>query len=111
QLLNVAETGARMVKGWFDQPVSGDPGSGTVRHLLLGHHDTRDPGEFDRTRRLIDHDHNPLTPGVAADGTPGREFYRQNRFIAPGQPHLDLFAKPYRGDFILDFAGNESGPD
>ena len=112
QLLNVAETGARMVKAWFDQPVSGDPSSAVnIRHALLGRHDPRDPADFDRTRRMIDHDNNPATSRVAADGTTGREFYRQGRSVVSGRPHLDLFSKPYRGGTTLQFLGSESGPD
>src|SRR5262245_9157176 len=112
QLLNVAETGARMVKGWFDQPVSGDPSSSAnIRHALLGRHDLRDPRDFDRTHRLIDSDNNPSTPRVVADGTSGLEFYRQGRLVATGSPHLDLFSKPFRGGPEISLLGSETGPD
>jgi hypothetical protein len=111
QLLNVAETGALAVKRWFDQPVSGDPSSAaTVRHAFLDRFDLRDPASFDRTRRLID-DGDPATPPVPADGTPGREFYRQGREVVAGLPHLDLFGKPYGRSTVLSFLGTEDGPD
>ncbi len=108
-LLNIAESGARLVKAWFDRPVSGDPSSGP-RHLFLGH-DLRDPRLFDRSRRLIDADGDPNTPPIPADGSPGRELYRQGREITPGAPHLDLFQKPYRGPITTSLAGTRGGPD
>ncbi|HEY3175007.1 MAG TPA: four helix bundle protein [Candidatus Polarisedimenticolia bacterium] len=111
-VLNVAEAGAGLAKRWFDAPVSGDPSaSATVRHALLGRYDLRDPGQFVRTRRLIDADGNPATLPVPADGTPGREYYRQGRYVSPGLPHLDLFQKPYRRSGVTMLAGTEDGPD
>lgn len=112
QLLNVAESGALAVKRWFDAPITGAPSDpSTARRLFLGALDLRDPGPFDRTRRLLDLDGDPLTPPVAADGSPGRELYRQGREIEPGLPHLDLFHKPFRGSRELALLGPEEGPD
>jgi four helix bundle protein len=112
QILNTAETGARMAKEWFDAPISGDPSSSTtVRHALLGRHDLRDPRSFVTTRRVLDTDGNPTTASVPADGTPGREYYRQGRYVVPGLPHLDLFQKPYGRDPTTFLLGTEDGPD
>ncbi len=109
QLLNVAESGARAVKAWFDAPLSGPPSA--VRHAFLGRFDLRDPARIIRSRRLIDADGNPATAPIAADGTPGREYYRQGRELLPLFPHLDLFSKPWRGDTVTLFLGTEKGPD
>ncbi len=112
QLLAVAESGTLAVKAWFDTPVSGDPSDpAAVRHLFLGRFDLRDPAAFDRTRRLLDTDGDPSTSPVAADGSPGREFYRQGREILAGFPHLDLFGKPYRGSVATALMGPPEGPD
>jgi four helix bundle protein len=112
QLLAIAETGARMVKTWFDAPVSGDPSDpGAVRHAFMGRRDLRDPRPFLRVRRLLDLDGDPLTPPVSADGSAGRELYRQGRELAAGVPHLDLFQKPFRGDTATAMLGTEEGPD
>ncbi len=111
QVLNVAESGALMVKSWFDRPVSGDPARpATLRNLFLGR-DLRHPGLFIRSRRMIDHDGDPLTARIAADGSPGREIYRQGRQVSPASPHLSFFHKPYRGSIVDAFLGSEDGPD
>lgn len=108
-LIHAAETGARAVKRWFDAPVSGDPGS--PRHAFLGTFDPRDASSFIMERRLVDHDGDGRTARVTADGTSGRERYRQGRFLAAGFPHLDLFHKPLRGSIETSLLGLESGPD
>jgi four helix bundle protein len=103
-LREVAESGARAVKRWFDAPASGDPAQpATLRHLFLGRFDLRDPSLFVRVRRLLDHDGDPATSLVPADGTSGRELYRQGR--------LDLFHKPWRAGTLLALSGPERGPD
>ncbi|MFQ5845587.1 MAG: hypothetical protein ACE5JG_11435, partial [Planctomycetota bacterium] len=112
QLLYVAEAGARAAKRWFDAPVSGDPADPTaVRHAFLGRFDLRDPSPLDRAGRLVDADADPRTPPVPADGSAGRELYRQGRLVATGSPHLDLFHKPFRGDIVTSLLGTEQGPD
>ncbi len=113
-LMLVAETGAHAVKAWFDMPLSGDPGSPPARHArhaFLARHDLREASFFDRARRLIDTDANPATPALAADGTPGREMFRQGHFVSPGSLHLDLLGKPWRGDVTVSLMGIEAGPD
>jgi hypothetical protein len=103
-VLHVAETGARAVKRWFDAPIAGDRAApSTLRNLFLFRHDVGDASRFDRTRRLLDSDGDPSTAPVAADGTSGREWYRQGRD--------DLFHKPFRGDAVTTLMGSAQGPD
>ncbi|MGH9869444.1 MAG: four helix bundle protein [Candidatus Polarisedimenticolia bacterium] len=111
-VLRVAESGARAVKRWFDAPVSGDPAdTSSVRHRFLEQFDLRDAALFRRTLRRLDTDGDPATPAVAADGSPGRELYRQGRLVSPGLPHLDLFQKPFRGDTVTSLMGSEGAAD
>ncbi|HKY32075.1 MAG TPA: four helix bundle protein [Candidatus Polarisedimenticolia bacterium] len=111
-LLHTAETGAWAVKRWFDAPITGDPAEpSSLRRLFLGRFDLRDPALSDRSRRLLDADGDPATPPLPADGSPGRELYRQGREVTPGHPHLDLFRQPFRGGPALAFLGPEEGPD
>src|SRR5437867_5742625 len=52
QLVHTAETGLRMVKAWFDQPVTGNPSiSSQVLHRFLATYDMRNPALIDRTKR------------------------------------------------------------
>ncbi|HZE89326.1 MAG TPA: pilus assembly PilX N-terminal domain-containing protein, partial [Verrucomicrobiae bacterium] len=112
QLLHTADTGVRMVKAWFDQPVTGNPSISTqVLHKFLGTYDLRNPALFDRTKRLFDHDGDPNTPPVLADGTAAKPYYRQGRTLWAPSAFVDLFHKPYRGDAASEFRGSESGPD
>jgi hypothetical protein len=112
QLLHTAETGMRMVKAWFDQPVTGNPSiSSQVLHKFMGTYDLRNPALYDRTRRLFDHDDDPNTPMVLADGTAAKPYYRQGRAFWSPSTYLDLFHKPYRGDATTEFRGTEAGPD
>lgn len=112
QLLQTAESGLRMVKAWFDQPVTGDPSAPPgPMHRFLGLYDLRDPSLFDRSRRLLDDDGDPATPRVPADGSPARPYYRQGRALWSPSPFLDLFHKPYTGDLTTRFAGTADGPD
>jgi hypothetical protein len=112
QLVHTAETGLRMVKAWFDQPVTGNPAVSTqVLHRFLDTYDLRNPALYDRTKRVFDHDGDPNTPPVLADGTAARPYYRQGRTLWSPSPYLDLFHKPYRGDITSTFLGTETGPD
>lgn len=112
QVVHTAETGVRMVKAWFDQPVSGNPSVSTqVLHRFLDAFDLRNPAFYDRTHRLFDHDGDPNTPFVIADGSAGRPYYRQGRTLWSPSSYLDLFHKPYRGDLTTTFMGTEDGPD
>jgi len=112
QLLHTAESGVRMVKAWFDQPVTGNPAlSSQVLHKFLATYDLRNPALFDRTKRLFDHDGDPNTPMVLSDGTAARPFYRQGRTLWAPSAYLDLFHKPYRGDALTEFRGTAAGPD
>lgn len=112
QLLHTAEAGARMIKTWFDNPVTGNPSISTqVMHRFLGTYDLRNPAFYDRSRRIFDHDGDPNTAPVTADGSASRPFYRQGRTLWAPSPYLDLFHKPYRGDAATTFLGSATGPD
>ncbi len=112
QLAHTAESGLRMVKAWFDQPVTGNPSvSSQVRHRFLDTFDLRNPVLYDRTKRLFDHDGDPNTPMVAADGSVSRPYYRQGRTLWSPSAYLDFFHKPYRSDLATAFIGTEAGPD
>ncbi len=112
QLLHTAESGLRMVKAWFDQPITGNPSlSSQVMHRFLGLYDLRNPALYDRTRRIFDHDGDPSTPPVLADGSVARPYYRQGRTLWAPSPYLDLFHKPYRGDKTTTFMGSTDAPD
>ena len=112
QLLHTVETGMRMVKAWFDQPVTGNPSVTTqVLHRFLSDYDLRSPALYDRTKRVFDHDGDTNTPAVLADGTSAKPYYRQGRALWTPSSYLDLFHKPYRGDITTTFLGSESGPD
>jgi hypothetical protein len=112
QLVHTAETGLRMVKAWFDQPVTGNPSVSTqVLHRFLDTFDMRNPNLYDRTRRTFDHDGDPNTPPVLADGSASRPYHRQGRTLWAPSSYLDFFHKPYRGDAATAFLGTEAGPD
>jgi len=112
QLLHTAETGMRMVKAWFDQPVTGNPSiTSQVLHKFMGTYDLRNPALYDRSKRLFDHDNDPNTPRVLADGTAVKPYYRQGRTLWSPSAYLDIFHKPYRGDAVTEFRGTEAGPD
>src|SRR6266850_3776145 len=67
QLVHTAESGLRMVKAWFDQPVTGNPSvSSQVLHKFLATYDMRNPALVDRTKRFFDHDGDANTPMVLA---------------------------------------------
>jgi len=97
QALFVAESGARMVINWFNDP------SGTGYKIPTA-------AQVNRAVRWYDHDSNPSTAnvkGIAGDAT--KPVYRDGTD--------DLFDKPYRGNSYLSFLGEEShagtdeGPD
>jgi len=112
QLVHTAESGLRMVKAWFDQPVTGNPSvSSQVLHKFLATYDMRNPALVDRTKRFFDHDGDANTPMVLADGSATRPYYRQGRTLWTPSMYIDLFFKPYRGDATTEFRGTESGPD
>ena len=112
QLVPTAETGLRMVKAWFDQPVTGNPSVSTqVLHRFLDTYDLRNPLLYDRTKRLFDHDGDPNTSPVLADGSASRPYFRQGRTLWAPSTYLDIFHKPYRGDPSIEFLGVEPGPD
>jgi hypothetical protein len=88
QVLYMAENGARAAVEWFNNPVGGFslPASGDV----------------DRTLRRLDLDNNGTWETVA-DGTAGKERYRQTTNL--------LFQKPYRSALEDTFLGSEDYPD
>ena len=98
QALQAAESGARMVKRWFDRPFSG----ANVRNPTFG-------GEIDLTLRLIDADGDPATAPVAQDGG-ANPRYKQGVDL-DGDGSDDLFDKPYRGSLAHALLGTEAGPD
>jgi hypothetical protein len=71
----------------------------------------RNPAYLDRTKRLMDHDGDPNTARLVADGSASRPYYRQGRTLWAPSSYLDLFHKPYRGDLTTIFMGTEDGPD
>lgn len=113
QLLFVAEAGARMVKAMFDRPPYGAPSDpNNVLHRFMNTYDMRNSAYYDRTQRMLDHDNDPNTVEVAADGTSGRPYHRQGMTIDPNAPtYLSFLDKPYRGSLAAAFMGTEAGPD
>jgi len=112
QLLYVGEAGARMVKAWFDRPTVGDPNvSSSILWKFMGTYDMRLASRYDRTKRLFDHDGDPNTPEVLADGTATKPYFRQGLPIGTGTTYLSFWDKPYRGSKESEFRGLESGPD
>ncbi len=113
QLLFVGEAGARMVKAWFDRPAFGPPSDpNAVLFRFLNTFDLRNSAYFDRTQRLLDHDNDPNTPDVLADGSSGKPYHRQGWTVDPNAPaYLSFFDHPYRGGLEVPFLGSETGPD
>jgi hypothetical protein len=128
QLVYVAETGAKMVKSWFDRPTQGP--LGVTANFKFMNVDMRwDPAInapqgviYDRSLREVDLDNDPTTGAVAANGTTV-PYFRQDAggvFNAPvtagGGPgpdpnYLTFWDKPYRGSVASEFRGTENGPD
>jgi hypothetical protein len=113
QLLFVAESGARMIKAMFDSPPYGTPADpNNVLHKFLNTYDMRNSAYYDRTQRVFDHDNDPNTADVTANGTTGRPYFRQGLTIDPNVPaYLTFFDKPYRGTTVHAYMGSEAGPD
>lgn len=92
--LYVAEAGARLAVGWFNDPTSTGymvPGSAGV----------------DRTRRVIDHDANSATARVlAVSGDATKPIYKDSTVTL--SPILD---RPYRSALADTFLGIETGTD
>lgn len=109
QLTFVAESGARMVKAWFDRPVEGPPASPVFK--FMGDYDLRKAGLYDRTQRIFDHDGDPTTAEVLADGSSSRPYFRQGLTVGSDPNYLSLWNKPYRGSNVAEFRGTEAGPD
>lgn len=86
-----AESAARMVRTWFDKPTS--PLNAAAPDLAA----------VDRSLRLFDHDDDPTTAPVAADGSAGRPYYKQT--------DNTIFQKPFRGSLVDTLMGSEDGPD
>lgn len=91
QALYAAESGAKLAVRWFDRPADVTTMSNPALAVI------------DRSLRLIDLDGDPATPGVLADGTPGKPRYKQSLD--------DVFQKPYRGGLEDALMGTEDGPD
>ena len=113
QLLFVAEGGARMVKAMFDRPPYGAPSDpNNVLFKFLNTYDMRNSAYYDRTQRVFDHDNDPNTVEVAADGSTGRPYFRQGLTVDPNATgYLSFFDKPYRGNLAAEYRGTEAGPD
>jgi hypothetical protein len=98
QALYAAEAGIRVVKGWFDHPIS------------LVNLANPNLAMIDRTLRMINADGNPATIAIAADGTVAKPYYKQDvDENADGSD--DIFDKPYRGSLADTLLGTETGPD
>ena len=87
----VAEAGVKLVKNWFDHP------SGTYGYIYPT------SSQVDRNLRMIDHDNDPGTARVLADGTTGKPYYKQTSNL--------IFDKPYRGTLQDALSGTEDAPD
>jgi len=112
QLLFVGESGARMVKAWFDRPTTGDPNvTSSILFKFMGTYDMRLASRYDRTKRIFDHDGDPNTAEVLADGTGTKPYFRQGLPVGTGTTYLTFWDKPYRGSNTAEFRGLESGPD
>src|SRR5262245_18485122 len=73
QLLFVAETGGKMVKAMFDRPPYGLPSDpNNVKYKFLYTYDMRNSTHYDRAQRVFDHDGDPNTADVLADGSSGK---------------------------------------
>jgi len=113
QLLFVSETGAKMTKAMFDRPTYGPPSDpNSVLSRFLNTYDMRNSAYYDRTQRVFDHDNDPNTADVAADGTSARPYFRQGMTVDPNLPaYLSFLDHPYRGNTKAAYMGSEAGPD
>lgn len=97
QALYAGETGARMVKRFFDRPFSNT----NVRNPPLA--------AIDRTLRMLDEDGDPATAALLQNGG-ARPMYKQGVDLDANGTD-DLFGKPYRGSLAHALLGTEDGPD
>jgi hypothetical protein len=98
QALYAGESAARMVKRWFDRPYSSQ---NPINAPLAA---------IDRTQRMIDADGDPSTAPVAANGSAGSPYYKQN-VDRDSNGVDDVFEKPYRDALVDTLLGTENGPD
>ncbi len=91
QAAYAAESGAHMVKRWFNRPMAS---SNLINPPLAA---------IDFSQREIDEDGDPGTLPVQADGTSGKPWYKDAT--------NDVFQKPYRTDLKDTLLGTEDGPD
>jgi Tfp pilus assembly protein PilX len=92
--MSVAEAGARMVAGWFNDPT-------TTGYLVPT------TGDVDRTKRVFDNDNNTATArvlGVSGDAT--KPLYKDATYTASG-----ILDRPYRSALADTFMGVETGTD
>jgi len=90
----VAEAGARLVTGWFNDPTSTGYLVPTV-------------GNVDRTLRLCENDDNPRTARVQrVSGEATKPIYKDST-LTPSP----IFDRPYRSDNANTFLGVETGAD
>jgi Tfp pilus assembly protein PilX len=92
--LYVAEAGARLVVGWFNDPSS----TGFLVPAV---------GAVDRTKRIFDNDNNTGTArvqGVSGNGV--KPYYKDSAFTTS-----PIFDRPYRSDLANTFLGIETGTD
>lgn len=115
QVLGVAEAGARMVKRWFDKPITGAISSPSYR--FLNAYDLRKKQYYDTAQRRINHDGDPNTATVNS-GDSGWVYYKQG-LTTGGSPASDtdpnhalpFMQKPYRGGYLHALLGTEAYPD
>jgi hypothetical protein len=92
--LYVAEAGARLAVGWFNDPSS----TGYLAPTSA---------QVDRTKRVFDHDNDPSTARVlAVSGDATRPLYKDATFTT--SPILD---RPYRSALADTFLGIQTGTD
>lgn len=90
----VAEAGARLVAGWFNDPT-------TTGYLVPT------SADVDRTKRVFDNDNNTATArvlGVSGDAT--KPLYKDATYTASG-----IMDRPYRSAMADTFMGVETGTD
>jgi hypothetical protein len=115
QVLGVAEAGARMVKSWFDEPITGTIAAPS--HRFMNTYDIRKKQYFDTAQRLINADGDPNTAPVGSAGV-GLVYYKQG-LTTGSSPSSDtdpnhalpLLQKPYRSNTTVTLMGTEAGPD
>ena len=92
--LYVAEAGARLAVGWFNDPTS-------TGYLVPA------AGSVDRTKRVFDHDNNTATARVlGASGNAAQPLYKDATFTPS-----PIFERPYRSALADTFLGIETGTD